>query len=89
MSTTRSYRTGDFFHNLVLVQFDPKKVMFYTLVERGRQMLKKKRFISARVAGLAFTVTNKYHTKDNLYKVIAKSNNSSSYIKQLLRNSGI
>ena len=43
-------------------------------------------------AGLAFntmfTVTNKYHTKDNL-KVIVKSNNSSSYMKQVLHNSGI
>ena len=46
-------------------------------------------FFSVWVAGLAFTVTNKYHTKDNLYKVIAKSNNSSSYNKQLLRNFGI
>ena len=52
-------------------------------------MLKEKKIISVRVAGLAFTVTNKYHTQDNLYKVIAKSHKSSSYIKQLLRNSGI
>ena len=36
-----------------------KKVMFYSLMEKG--MLKK-----IKIAGLAFTVTNKYHTKDNL-----------------------
>ena len=46
-------------------------------MEKG--MLKK-----IKIAGLAFTVTNKYHTK-----VIAKFDNSSSYIKQLLRISGI
>ena len=33
--------------------------MLYSLMEKG--MLKKKN-----IAGLAFTVTNKYHTKDNL-----------------------
>ena len=64
MSTTRSYHTGSFFtpvpkplHNL------RKKVMFFTLMERGRHMSKKKKIY---VAGLAFTVTNKYHIKDNL-----------------------
>ena len=32
-----------FFHNRpkALAQFDPKKVMFYTLMEKGRHMLKK------------------------------------------------
>ena len=33
--------------------------MFYSLMEKD--MLKK-----MKIAGLAFTVTNKYHTKDNL-----------------------
>ena len=55
-----------FFYNprKALAQFDPKKVMFYTIMERGRHMIKKKR------PGLAFTITNKYHTNDKLYNVI-------------------
>ena len=55
--------------------------MFYSLMEKG--MLK-----NIKIAGLAFTITNKYTTWGQP-KVIAKFDNKSSYIKQLLRISGI
>ena len=62
--------------------------MFYTLMERG--MLKKIQIYigSGCMFGLYSNKQISYQGQSKV-KVIAKSNNSFSYIKQLLRNSGI
>ena len=60
--------------------------MFYTLMERG--MLKKMKIYIG--SGCRFGLySNKQISYQGQPKVIAKSNNSSSYIKQILRNPGI
>ena len=60
--------------------------MFYTLMDRG--MLKKIN-IDIGSGCRVGPYSNKQISYQGQPKVIAKSNNSYSYIKQLLRNSGI
>ena len=60
--------------------------MFYTLRERG--MLKKIKIYIGSGCRVGLD-SNKQISYQGQPKVIAKSKNSSSYIKQLLRNSGI
>ena len=70
-----SYHSG-FFHTRpkALAQFDTKKIMFYTLMERGRHMLKKINIYigSVRFGSVRFGYSNKQISYQGQPKVIAK-----------------